>query len=170
MSGICTGVEQLQRDIDTILVEVLEIEGHLHTLERWLGLGALDTLTPYVITSGNNAYGTEVLLLDVGDTPIQAGKVKFDPHRIKVVDFSDNDIYKIQLTYGAGTFVDAMSAGQYSELMIIAGASVGGASGGGPAEIKMIQLPIGTKIWARCWNSHNADTVSIFLGIHEYDV
>lgn len=168
MSGLCKTISR--ELIEEVLAEVKEVEHHIHNRERWIGAGAsAATLTPYTITSGNNTWGTEVLLLDTADTPVIDSMLYFDLHRIKVVAFSDQDVYKLQLVYGTDTFAAALSAGQYTELMVIAGASVGGASGGGPSDIRMPRLPTGLyKVWCRCWNAHNGDTLDLFIGLHEY--
>lgn len=151
------------------LDEVKELEQHFHTVERWYGASAvLASLTPYALISGNGIFGTEVLLLDTGDTPAIVGKTHFDPHRILVDDADKTTPYMIRFIFGTGTVGDAESAGQYSDLPFRKIISTGSANGSA-SPIKMPRLPVGTfKIWAKIKNATNLATLDLFIGTHEY--
>ena len=76
-----TGQTNTNNQFTNTNTQMTRFESHFHNVEKWIGNGAVeDSLTGYTLTSGNNAFGTEVLLLDTGDTPIVAGKLYFDAH------------------------------------------------------------------------------------------
>lgn len=167
---------------DSIGYKITEIEKHFHNAERWLGKKATqtatdwaeDTLTPFVAISGLNSYGQdasdEALVLGTGDTPNILGKVKFDPYRIYVSDLSSNTVYKLRMSWGTGTMADAITAGQYSEVMIATSIATGNRSGGIPVDFRCPRLRCGTdKVWVQAWNESDNATCSFFIGLHEYD-
>lgn len=153
---------------DAILAEVENVEHHIHNREIWLGSGATeDSLTAYQITSGNNTFGTEVLLLDTGDTPIRTGRTKFDFHRIVVTDVSASTPYILRIICGTGTVAAAETAKQYTHALVVP-TGVGALVSGSPVEIMMPRLNAGTKVWAKTKNAVNSETISILIGLHEY--
>jgi len=161
--------------------ELVEIEHHLHNSERWFGIAAVptatdwadDTLGAFQAISGNGVYGAdaddEAEILGTADTPAQTGKLKFDVHRILVVDTSVGTIYKVRFVWGTGTMADAITAGQYSEAMYLIDAANPQQSGGSPVDIIMPRLDVGTKVWLQCRNATDNATIDFFVGIHEYD-
>ena len=110
---------------------VEEIEKHFHGKERWLGkaadqtadpnVWAANSLTPFVAISGDNSYGTdhtgavneidEASVVNIGDTPVQSGMVRFDFHKILVTDVDHDTPYKLRIVYGSGTRAAAVTAG-----------------------------------------------------------
>lgn len=63
-----------------------------------------------------------------------------------------------------------MSAGRYSEFMLIANSTLGLLAGGSPVDVLMPRLNCGAdKLWARCWNVTNGADIDFFIGLHEYD-
>jgi hypothetical protein len=154
--------------VDELLLEIEAAEHHLHNREVWFGNGATeDSLTPYQITSGNAILGSEVLLLDTGDTPVIAGNTKFDFHRIHITGLSSATVYHLRLIWGTGTVGDAETAKQYTTITIQKIIATGVAQGT-PIALLMPQLAVGTKVWAKCKNATNLATLDILVGIHEY--
>jgi len=166
---------------NSLAYRVMELERHFHGRERWYGkLGvqtatdwADNSLTPYVCVSGNNAYGTdandEAKVVGTADTPVLLGWVKYDLHRLFVVDSSADLLWKIQIIYGTGTMADAIAAGQFSTTMFYSDV----AANQDPHGSVEIMMPRGTcastQVWIRCWSSSNDSTLSFFAGWHEYE-
>ncbi len=79
---LITNMAAMQVNVDTIEAEVIEVEKHLHSPERWLGLNGAPTATvfadanetSYQIDSGNTVFGSWVQILGTDDTPVVAGK------------------------------------------------------------------------------------------------
>jgi hypothetical protein len=166
---------------NSLSYRVHEIENHLHSRGRWLGLHgsptatnwADDVLTPFVAISGNGVYGAdtddEADVLGTDDTPAISGMVKYDLHRILVVDVSVNTVYKLRIVYGTGTMADAITAGQYSELMVQFDSTNPQLSAGIPVDIHMPRLNAGTdKVWIQARNATDNATITFLVGLHEY--
>lgn len=166
---------------NSLAYKVHEIERHFHGRERWFGKLAVqtatdwaaDTLTPYRAISGNNAYGSdandEALVLGTADTPAIAGNVRFDLHRIMMVGASSQTAYKLRIVYGTGTMADAITAGQYSELVIMSDPSAAQV----PHDVFEVMMPRGTcgstQVWVQAWNASNNATIDFLVGEHEYE-
>lgn len=166
---------------NSLAYRVHEIERHLHGRERWRGKKAVqtatdwadDVLTPFRATSGENAYGSdendEALVLGTDDTPIIAGMVRYDLHRIILVNASASTAYKLRLVYGSGTMADAITAGQFSELVIMSDPSAQQVA----HDVFDVMMPRGTsgvtKVWIQAWNATNNATVDVLVGLHEYE-
>lgn len=178
--SIQSDTDALQVVTDSILEEVIEIEKHFHTWERWLGQSAdqsgndwaADNLVPLDVISGNNAYGSdaddEAKVLGTADTPVVAGTTVFDLHRFLIVAVSQDSVYKFRIVWGTGTMADAITAGQTSEFMVKFDAVNPQQSAGIPFPVKMPRLDAGTKVWVQCWNATDNATASFFIGLHEY--
>lgn len=164
--------------LDAILAEVTEIDEHLHNVARWWGAtGAPDetnaiaaTVTvPFVATSGNDTWGAAIPICGASDNPVLSGMTSFDPRRISVVDLDDDTTpWRFRIIYGNGTSAAAIAAEQWTEAMTITNAVPGNRAGGIPEEVKMIPLPVGTKLWAQVWNDTNGETLSFFWEAHGY--
>lgn len=160
------------------LTEVIEIERHLHSQERWWGaLVAPDETNaieanvnrPFAATSGDNTWGTAIPICGTDDNPVLATDTLFDPHRILVVDLDDDTTpWRFRMIYGTGTSGDAITAGQWTEIMIVTNAVPGNRAGGAPADIKMCRHAVGVKIWAQAWNDTNGEILQFFYGCHGY--
>jgi len=147
--------------------EVEEIEYHFHNSERWFGLGAVeDSLTPYVVASGDGDWGSEVLILDTGDTPVLPGMVYYDPHEIFITAFSNNTPFYIQYVWGTGAFADSLAAGNKTTRPVMA-PSVG-AVRGAPMDIRCFRVQAGNKLWIRIKNATLDANLELFVGLHEY--
>lgn len=145
-----------------------EIEHHLHNVNRWFGSGAVEeSLTPYTLTSGNGVYGSEVLILDTGDTPFQSGRRFFDLYEVHPESTSSATHYFVRIIYGSGTVADAEAAGQYTTASFNP-TGVGTFAGAESANVRNPRLPVGTKMWAKCKNATNLATIDVFFGLHEY--
>jgi len=162
---------------DSLAYRLGEIERHLHVRERWWGALAgpdetnaieANVTRPFVVASGNDAWGTAIPILGTADDPVVSGSVYFDPHRILFVDFENATAWRFRLIWGTGTSADAITAGQWSEIMII-NAVAGPFAAGVPGEIKNRRVAAGTKLWAQAWNATNLDELDFFWGAHGYE-
>jgi len=162
---------------DSVAYQVHEIERHFHVEERWWGAVAVpDEINaieanvdrPFAAISGVNAWGTAIPILGTADDPTALGGVSFDPHRIMVVDMSENaDVWRIRFIWGTGTSAAAIAAKQWTEVMIISMVSKIKDIGGSPVEMRCPRIPVGYKMWCQVWNAA-ADTLSFFYGVHGY--
>lgn len=166
---------------NSLAYRVHEIERHFHGRERWRGKKASqtatdwadDVLTPFRATSGNNDYGgdanDEALVLGTADTPAIAGNTRYDLHRIMMVGASSSTAYKLRIVYGTGTMADAITAGQYSEMVIMSDPSAAQV----PHDVFDVMMPRGTcgstQIWVQAWNATNNATIDFLVGWHEYE-
>jgi len=150
-------------------------EEHFHNRERWIGLRVPQTstewadyatLAPFVLTSGNNAWGAAAQLLGSADTPHFTGYKWFDFHRALVVANSQNTIYRLQFIWSTVDAAKGISDGTFSEFMFIRDAA---SSQRKIFETWSRKIAVGTKVWGRCWNATNLATISLFCGLHEYD-
>lgn len=168
-------------DIAAILEEITKMGRHIYNRERWLGISddqggsdwADDTLTPFQAISGSNAYGIDTddaaKVLGTGDTPAIAGMTQFDLRRLFIVNTSVNSPWKLRIIYGAGTMADAITAGQYSELIVMNDSVDPQHSAGLPIDLIMPRGTAGTtQIWIQVWNSTNNATIEFLVGLHEY--
>ena len=156
--------------------EIAEIEHHLHNRERWFGISAdqsgnnwalRGTLNPFVLTSGAGVWGAWAKILGPADTPAIPGMTKFDGHRVLVSDLGASTPFIIQVAQGPDADV-ALAAGHFTEFMVVAADAVVTRAGGLPVDIITRLVDVGTQVWARC-KCATADTVSCFVGIHEYE-
>jgi hypothetical protein len=164
--------------VNEVLKEVVEVEHHLHGWEKWLGAAASPsgethvadraTLTPFQIDAGNDTFGAWVQILGSSDTPVETGMVKFDLHRVQLLDVETTlKETIIQIGFGA-TGAAALTANTYTEVMLRPESKAN--RGDAPITVMMKRVSAGTKCWARCWvNGTNTSTVDFVVGIHEYD-
>jgi hypothetical protein len=154
--------------IGWILDETIEIENHMHNNEKWIGASAVeDSLTGYQCISGNGAFGSEVLLLDTANTPIESGKLYFDLHRIMPIAVSNATLYLLRIVWGTGTFAAAVSARQYTTVPCI-GTGVGANISASASNVICKRIASGTKVWAQVKNATNLATINFIIGLHEY--
>ena len=157
---------------------VEEIDRHFHVRERWWGaLGAPDDTNaidinvnrPFVAISGNDAWGTAISIMGTADDVGIGADPYFDPHRVLFVDFNGNaTAWRVRFIWGTGTSGDAITAGQWSEIMVI-NAVAGPFAVGVPSQIKHIRVAVGTKMWAQVWNATNLEELDFFYGTHSYE-
>lgn len=139
---------------------------------RWLGAitpagnkVAGSTLVAFQPASGNNVYGTALQILDTADTPQIAGKTKFTIDALLISARSAATDYRLQIIYGTGTAADAITAGQYTEVMLRLDGTTGLRM---PLLVRCPVLAVTTKAWVRIWNATTGATVDLFFGVHEY--
>jgi hypothetical protein len=166
---------------NSLAYKVHEIERHFHGRERWRGKKAVqtetdwadDVLTPFRAISGNNTYGAdandEALVLGTDDTPTMSGNTRYDLHRLMMVGASSSTAYKLRFVYGSGTMADAITAGQFSELVIMSDPAAQQV----PHDVFDVMMPRGTcgttKVWVQAWNATDNATIDFLIGLHEYE-
>ncbi len=168
----------LQATLESVEDNVEDIKQHNHNVERWWGALAGPTETnaieanvtrPFTVTSGADTWGTAIPILGTADNPVLTNQTEFDAHRILIVDLDDQvDPWRIRFIWGAGTSGDAITAGQWSEAMVVAAISPGNRAGGAPIDIRMPQCAIGLKMWAQSWNNTTGEVLDFFWGAHGY--
>ena len=171
----------LQGTNDSLAYRVHEIEGHLHSAGRFFGYSGtpndtaiIDSLTPWVLTTGTGDYGTAIQLFDGNeDFVLPYTPVKFDPHRLFVVDASDDGLYKIRIansqwngtSHTYASMAEAVAAKKFSESIIdIADDKKPEAS----VPVQTGRATCGSKVWAQVWSSVNGADISIIIGVHAY--
>jgi hypothetical protein len=166
---------------DSLAYRVEEIERHFHNRERWFGKSAdqsgtnwgTDTLTPFRAISGSGVYGEdandEAKVVGSTDTPIFLNSKYMDMHRILVVGVSVDTHYKLRIIYGTGTMSEAISALQYTEVMVKFDATNPQQSAGIPIDIRVPRVSSGTKYWVQAKNATDNATIDFFAGGHEYE-
>lgn len=161
---------------ETFADEADVVDDHFHNYENVFGLAAaptathfgdLESLNPYVITSGNNAFGAAVGLLGTIDTPVRAGKALFDPRKVYVIDVSNANPFILRIIWGtpSQTPAQAITAKQYSDTVC---QQLTPAGNNKPQESPIVRVPTGYQLWAECKNGTNLATVRFLLGMHEY--
>jgi hypothetical protein len=171
-------VIDLQTTSDSIEDEVEEIDQHSHNVERWWGSNGAATETnaiaatvtaPFQATSGNDDWGTAVPICGTSDNPVLSSQTTFDAHRLLVTDLDDEtDPWRIRIIWGTGTSAAAISADQWSEVMVVSNAVPGNRAGGVPVDIRMPPIDVGSKMWAQSWNNTNNEILRFFWGAHGY--
>jgi len=173
-------LSRIENKIDLILAETIEIEGHLHNYEKWFGLAAAPVgethradrmgpaIEPFTLTAGNLTWGNWIQVLGSIDTPVQAGKTKFDFHRVMITETTSTNQFIIQIINGESAgFAAKIAVEDFDEFPYIAATNN---NDSGISEIIGIRLDVGCKCWLRCCAiGANAPTLKLYIGIHEYD-
>jgi len=130
------------------------------------------TLNPYVAVSGNNTwgageqlFGTLDVLAELGTGIVAGGLNVFLP-----VANTSNTVSRLRFIWGTGTMADAITAGQYMELMylkVATNAVFTPRNLWGPV-IPFFIAGLAVKVWAQHWNLTNATTISFFLGVNGF--
>lgn len=164
---------------DSLAYKVHEIEKHLHNREKWFGVASSpsgeihvadrmnDNVQPFVLTAGNNDFGSWVQILGSSDTPVASGMTKFDGHRFMVTSTNSTNPYIIQLV--SGEFADIptkLAAEAFTEAPFI---SATNNNDSGISDIMSSRTSSGEKAWVRCaCIGASGTTLSLYFGIHEY--
>ena len=160
---------------DSLAYIANEIEKHIHNMERWFGAAASpsgeahvaddDSMTPFVMTSGNDTFGAWLQILGSNDTPNRSRMERIDVHRLLITDVGSNrEITRIQIAAGSSGG-SALAAGNYTEIMITPEQNAKQE----PVSMIDFRAVVGTKMWARCWvDGQNNSDVDFFIGAHEY--
>jgi hypothetical protein len=146
-------------------------DDHNHNKERWYGkiagnneVNAIENnLTPFRVTSGVSGYGTGVCVMGSSDVPV-VGKAYFDIHRILCSNFQKAELAKIRFAWGASTESAAITAGNFSTIMVNPQTT----SKEADFDIRFPVLQNGTKVWVNFWSTTNSQWVDIFYGVHGY--
>ncbi len=155
------------------------VENHHHNYERWMAAAAVpagethvadsinDNQTPFQADGGNDTWGPWIQVLGSTDTPVIAAMVKFDLHRILIVNHErNNTLHQFQLAFG-DSGAAALVAETYTEFVVSTG---GGNTEVGPVEIINKRGDAGTKAWVRVWAvGQNTGTLDFLVGLHEYE-
>jgi hypothetical protein len=162
-----------------LIDKVRRTEEHVHSHERWLVKAAAPVGETHVAdpmstgsiafqaNGGNLTWGSWVQIVGSEDTPIDAGRIRFDFHRILVTAYQRNDtIYKFQISNGVDG--DAgIAAGDYTEFPIITQTGILNID---PMPFHSKGIAVGTKVWCRVWAvGQVSGTIDFYAGIHEYE-
>lgn len=156
-----------------------KIEKHFHSFEKWLGAAAVPSgethiadrlgpsISPFALTSGNDAFGSWVQILGSSDTPVQTGVVSFDAHRILVTTTTSTEAFVIQMASGESAGLAAkITAEAFTEVPYIAATNN---ADSGTIDVMIPAIAAGTKLWARCiCIGQDAKVINFYFGIHEY--
>ena len=171
--------------IKGILKEALEIERHFHGNERWFGLAVSGEATathkadsiddyandnvvaPFQIVAGNDNWGSWVQILGSGDTPFADGMVKFDLHKLGIVDSGATNVHAfIQIGSGASGQA-ALDAKTYTTIQYLTPTNQAA-----EAAISFMdkRKAVGSLMWARCLGvGDDGLTLDFYFGLHEYE-
>ena len=173
---------------NSLAYRVHEIEKHFHNDERWYGksadqsgvnpwatsLSEAGMRTSFQAISGSAAFGAdandEALCWGVNDTLSVGGVTltKLDFHQVFITASSVTTIWYIRVIYGLGTMADAITAGQFSDIPIVADAAQNG-SINIIIPVMMPRITIGThKIWIQGKNATDNATIDFLIGMHGY--
>ncbi len=156
----------------TLSLDIHEITEHFHNKERWVGSACVTaSLIPYTLTTGSNAFGTGILIMNSGQTPLIAGTKTFDFHRVMVSNNSITTPYVLRFIYSnIDNQATAENAGSFTNIMFQNDITKTNVAGGGPVDIMMPRLTTGVyNVWAKGKSQDATATMGFFVGLHEYD-
>ena len=174
-----TATDGLSGTHDSLAYRVAEVERHVHSNERWLGLAGSPsgevhvadpmgtTVAPFQADAGNNTWGTWLQILGSGDTPVGAGNAYYDLHRLMIVAVErSNSTHLVQLAYGTSGAA-ALTAGTYNEFVYKPSSATAEET---PIVVQMRRAAAGTKGWLRVFvPTQNTGTFDFWIGLHEYE-
>lgn len=171
-------VDGLTGTENSLAYKVHAVENHHHSRERWWGALAGPTETnaieanvtrPFAATSGNDTWGAAIPILGTADDPTDGIGIQFDLHRLFITDLdNETDAWRLRIIQGTGTSAAAISAGQWTEVMLQSNAVPGNRAGGTPVEIQTNRQDVGIRCWAQVWNDSVGEVLSFFYGVHGY--
>ena len=165
--------------VDSLAYRVGEIERHHHSCEYWFGAAVspatgnvADLITDkdvgvFQVDAGNDAFGVWVNILGADDTPVVAGKVKYDLHRIfiETVERAGVD-YRVQIGYG-DTGTAALAANDVTTFIFKVDTAAARST---PIVVQSARQDSGTLAWARILvPDQNTATMDFYIGLHEYE-
>jgi len=164
---------------NSLAYRVMELERHFHNRERWWGAVAAPDETnaleanvdrPFAATSGADTWGAAIPICGTQDDPTPGdGDTKFDCHRVLVTDLDDDTTpWRLRIIWGSGTSGDAITAGQWTEIMVMTNAVPGNRAGAAPVNVIMRRIDVGVKMWCSVWNASVGEILSFFYGVHGY--
>jgi hypothetical protein len=154
------------------------IQRHNHSPERWFVAAAApsgethvadnfgDGSVAFQADGGSDTWGAWIQIIGSSDTPVGAGNVFFDFHKILLTANERNDtIYKFQFAHG-DSGAAALAAGDFTEFPIITQTGITNVD---PISIQSERIAVGTKVWARTWAvGQVTGTIDFYIGLHEY--
>lgn len=162
--------------LNAILSGINYIEIHVHRKNRSYGKSAdqsgndwalEDSLTSFRAISGNSAYGSdandEAKIFGTDDTPLISGQTCFDIGGLLIVGVSNDDPFILRIVWGTGTMADAITAGQYSTLMVKFDTTNPQLSAGIPIATYSPKIANGNKVWIQTKNGTNNATIDFFI-------
>lgn len=166
---------------NSLAYKIHEIEGHSHNKSRCFGKSAdqsgvdwalEDSLTTFQAISGPGAYGPgandAAKIWGTGDLAPVTGDVMLDLHWLLVVALSEDTPYILRLVWGTGTMADAITAGQYTTVMvqnIVTGSKANGAA----IPVMTPRLTCGVdKAWLQAKNATDDATADVLINLHGY--
>ncbi len=163
---------------NSLAYRVGEIERHFHNWERWLCAAAVPSAThiadrigstgtaAFTVTSGNNTWGNWLQILGSADTPVVAGQVKYDLHRVLMTTTNQVGLWFFQFAFGASGAA-ALAAESYCSIIFN---PVSNTDKTDAIDVLTRRQTAGTLAWARAWSvGANAKTLSFMFGLHEYE-
>ena len=159
--------------------EVYQIEKHLHAHEKWMGAAAIPNaeihvadrmgpgIAPFALLTGNDAYGNWLQVMGSSDSPIEAGMVRMDAHRVLITTTNSTEAFAVQFVIGESAGIAALIAAE--DMTEFAYISATNNADSGISEIRSKGIASGTKVWARAiCIGQNAKTINLYVGLHEY--
>ena len=168
---------------NSLAYRVHEIDRHFHSYERWLGKAVTPSATHFAnrigktesggsevalqIDAGDDDWGTWTQIMGSSDTPVVAGNVYFDLHRI-LVYATEHTTQLYFLQFAAG--VDGATAITNNTFCSIPYRSTAVNQDKGSIFIQMRRVAAGTNIWARSFApGKSTSTIDFWIGLHEYE-
>jgi hypothetical protein len=167
--------------VDSVAYLAAVVNRHAHNYERWFGkktipnaeisvatqMATYTNVAPvasFLLTSGNDNFGAWTQLLGSSDTPVIAPNAKYN---LSEFAFSGNNkahTYFIQVGFGVSGAA-ALAANTYTTVA----PSFDAVNNSINIAIVSERQATGTKMWARILcPTHNAATVNLYFGLHEY--
>ena len=158
-----------------VLDQIREIERHFHIQGegvKWFGSNAgvptRDFGTPFTLTSGNDDFGNEILIVDDDTTPVEANMVKFDMNDLVLESTNQEGIWYVQVWVGNGDGTFGNAELRTTGLFIV------NATGANLQSVVTSYMGTGRANSGRkCWlkakcAGQNAKLLDVFPGMHEY--
>ena len=92
--------------------------------------------------------------------------MRYDARYVLVTDTDHATPYRLRFIWGSGNSGDAITAGQWSEIMFVTAS--GPFLSGTKVELQMPRGTVGEKLWAQVWSATNLSEVDFFYGVHGY--
>jgi len=161
----------ITRSHKDILDNTIELVLHIHPLsEYFVGTGfASDSMLPYVVTAGNDAFGAAYTeLIPPDSSPQVVGHTEYNPNEILVTAVSQTGLWRVRFAYGtsAGDALTNEGNGMYSEMLVVPSVVPADTT---PFTIHMRDAVFATEgLYARAHAAgKNVPTISFFFQLHE---
>ena len=156
-----------------------EIETHFHSYERWcekagtpsgedticVPVGDADGAGVFQPDAGDDDWGSWLQIVGATDTPVVTGGVYYELHKLLVTATELNEIYFLQIAFGA-TGAAGLAADDYITTAFIPASN---AIDSAPVTVQSKRIAVTTKAWIRlmCPGQDTA-TLNFLFGLHEY--